>query len=407
MHIQKNGSDNESRGVKTSLTAFLLILLIVISLSFYVYSRSRDEELKNISIKEWILSLLTKKENIETKVSAVMAETEEGDGDGALELGYDFSQHTVFCIYKGLLIRCTSDSVKGINSKGEEEWSRSVDLGKPLLKTNGIDILVVDLDGKMIYVFSGSNLKWEKKLEDKILNAEISEDGYVTVVHKANGYKAAVSAFDPYGISMFTRFVADNLVLSSKMYSSGKRFVINEVDISGTKAHSYLEFFESYEKPFAGVKLDEIMASIYYMKDGAVFTAGTTKAQYFDKDAKEKWSREYGKIYSSIPFGGKYVALAVDESDKPSSLGFRNTEIQVLNQHGEQVSTYHVGDEVRNVEAFDDIIAVNATREVHFINTGGKLLKKLAFKADVLQVHFFNKEEALVVTRNSAARVKI
>lgn len=392
-------------GAKASIITFILLLIAIVSLSYYVYSKSNNEDLKNINIKEWVLKIFSKNEINTNESKAVMVEA--SDEGRSLNIGYDLSQYTAFCAYKDLIIKCIPDSIIAINSKGFEEWSKNIDVDKPLVKTNGTSILVADVDGKMIYVFNGSSLKWEKKIEDKIINADISPQGYVTIVHEANGYKGAVSAFDPHGIEMFSRFIASNFVLSSKMAPSGKDFLINEVDISGTEAISYIEFFNSFEKPTAGIKMDEIMPYVNYMGDGSVLATGTSKIIHIDKAVKEKWEKEYTKIYSSIICEGKYIVIAADNLDKPSTAGFGNAIINIFNQQGEIISEYIVDDEVKNLEAIGDIIAVNSGREVHFINTRGKLIKKSGFKADVLQVHFFSEDEALVVTRNSVLRIKI
>ena len=216
-----------------------------------------------------------------------------------------------------------------------------------------------------------------------------------------------MSAFDPGGTEMFCRYIADSYMLAAKMSPSGKQFILNAVDISGISAYSYLEFFDNFEKPFAGLKQDEIMASVHYLKDGSVFAAGPSKVKYFDKEGKEKWAKEYQEIYSSGTCSGKYIVLAVADSGKTGVLTRSDVEVQVINTHGQQVSAYSVKDEVKNIACYEDIIAVNAGREVHFIDSDGELVRRLAFKSDVISVHFFNKINALVVTKNSTAVVKI
>jgi len=399
----------QRRGGKASIAMFLFLLVIVFCLSFYVYAKSRNEEFENIfnnvNIKEWVLGLFEGKSPVNS-INKIKGAKEDED-DEIIETEYDMSSHPVFGAYKEQLIKCIKDSIKGLNAEGKEVWQRSINAGNPMFKTNGTDMLVADIGGKDIYIFNGNNIKWEKRIDNKIINADINEKGYVTVIHEAEGFKCAVSAFDPDGVEMFRRFIADSYVLAAKMAPSGKQFLINAVNISGINAYSYIEFFDNYEKPYAGLKQDEIMAQVQYLKDGSVFAAGPSKAICFDKEGKEKWAKDFPKIYSADTSAGKYIILAVAGNGNSGILGRNDVEVQVLNTRGQLVSAYSVADEVKNIACFEEIIAVNTGREVHFVDTGGELVRRFAFKSDVINVQFFSKEKALVVTKNSTAVVKI
>ncbi|HHW47871.1 MAG TPA: hypothetical protein GXX14_04525, partial [Clostridiaceae bacterium] len=110
---------------------------------------------------------------------------------------------------------------------------------------------------------------------------------------------------------------------------------------------------------------------------------------------------------SSDTCAGKYIVLAVAGNSQLGILGRNDVEVQIVNTRGQPVSAYSIEDEVKNIACYEEIIAVNTGREVHFIDTGGELVKRLAFKSDILNVYFFNKTRALVVTKNSTAIVKI
>ena len=52
-------------------------------------------------------------------------------------------------------------------------------------------------------------------------------------------------------------------------------------------------------------------------------------------------------------------------------------------------------------------MAINTGREVYFINSKADLILKYNSLSDVLQVYFFSKDEAAIVTRNSVDIIKI
>jgi len=319
---------------------------------------------------------------------------------------YDVTSHPVFCTYDNALIKCTGDHVKGLDKNGKEVWSVPVNITNPLLKTNGIELLVTGIGSKEIYVIKGKSIKWSAKFEDNILNAHISDDGYVTVVSEAKGYRGQVRVFDPSGIEMFKRFVAENFVINAEVSPSGNQFLINCIDASGIEAVSYIDFFNVKEimsgqkQPVAGMKLNEkdIFPFIWQLDDDSFFTVGCSTVIYVDKERNKKWTNQYGKIYSSAVTQDKYLALAAVELGKRNA---SDSKISILNKQGKETTSYQVKDEVKNIQVYVDIIAVNTGREVHFINVKGDLAGKYSFKSDVLNVYFLNRFQAVVVTNNS------
>jgi len=69
-----------------------------------------------------------------------------------------------------------------------------------VFKSAGEYLLVAGLESKDIYVFAGKEKKWEKKLDYSIINANINSAGYVTVLHKAERDKSAVSVYNKQGV---------------------------------------------------------------------------------------------------------------------------------------------------------------------------------------------------------------
>jgi len=393
VEVPEFNNKTEQRSGIASIITFILLFIFVICLSGYVYLRSKGINIAEIGIKNVFLDLIGSQVKSDENTKPVVIE-------------YDVTSHPAFCAYDNTLIKCTGDYVIGLDKNGNDVWSVPVNITNPLLKTNGTELLVAGIDSKEIHVIRGKSVKWSAKFEENILNAHISKDGYVTVVSEAKGYRGQVRVFDPSGIEMFKRFVAENFILSAEVSPSGNQFLINYIDASGIEAVSYIDFFNVKEimsgkkEPVAGMKLDEkdIFPSIWQLDDDSFFTIGSSIAVYVDKDRNKKWTKEDSKIYSSGVIQNKYLALAVVE------MGTRNvsdSKISILNKHGEEIASYPVKEEVRNIQIYDDIIAVNTGREVHIIKGKDELAGKYSFKSDVTSIYFLNRFQVAVVTNNS------
>lgn len=395
-NIENNQS--ESKVKLANILVFILLLLAVVGVSFFVYLNSIGIDIKDVSVQELIKTGLRPKEQ---------KSVERNIGD----LKYDFKEHPVFVAYKEYLIRCMKDEVIYCNKEGNEVWSRNLQVNAPIVKTAGDYMLIAGKGAREIYVFKDRDIKWNKRVEGNIINAEINEDGYVVVLHEATGYKGAVTVFNLQGNPFFTRNIAEGFLLGARVSPSGKQVVIGSVDITGVQAGTNFEFTDILGKPIAQKKLMEntILASMWYLNDEAAVAVSDSTVVCLDKLGNAKWKKEFGpgKIFSSGIALEKYIVLAVSDDEKSGLFQGNSSEVKILNQNGDQSASFKLDSHIINVEVFSDTIAVNSGREVYFINTKGKLLGKYTSKADVLSVNFYNKQQAAIITKSSVVSVDI
>lgn len=382
-------------GRKSSIIVFFLLLISVIGIAFFVYLRNQNMDLKDIRVDELF--------------GGIFQSASKNGVKSVTEIKYDAKDHPEFCVYRDYIIKCTSDSIKWLDKKGEEQKSIQVSLSKPVLKVAGRFLLVADMDGKDVYEISGKDVKWNRKVENNIINVDINEDGYVSVVQDAKGYKAMVAVFNPQGMEKFTRSIAENFILSAKVLPTGEQVLLNRVDTSGIRANTSLEYNEiTSDKPFANIPLnDAVFPALWYLKDGSLITVSDSMILCFDKERKERWKKEYSTISSSNVSLDKYAVIAVHSESKAGISGNGKAEVQIWNTKGEEMGSYSLRDIVISTGTFDDLIAVNTGAEVHFINTKGKLFRKYNSKTDVIAVYLFSRQEALVVTKSSVTVVPI
>jgi len=388
-------ASKEGKVSKTPVIMFFLLAAVILAVALLTYMKIQGVDITNFDMQEI--------------VSAFISEDETEEGSRVIELEYDSRSHSSFNVYKGQIIKCTADYIKAVNKKGEEVWSKSLSMRKPMLKTNGSELLVADEGGRQVYVFKGSSIKWEAKTDSDIINAYINENGYVAIVQEAEGYRGMVKVFDPNGVEMLQRSIAENYVVGAYVSPSAENLLINSINTSGIALTSKLELSKvTEESPFAAIlKDDMVFVSVLYFKDDSFAAAGDEYLIYFDKAANEEWSRDMGRIYSTSLAAGKYIAAACEDDGTASSLSGKGFRVEIINNKGQVTARYALRDEVLNLSSFNDLIAVNTGREVHFINTRGKLESKVSSKSDILNVYFISRLEAVIVTRSSVEIVKV
>lgn len=396
MEFPEENLKTEQPGKRTNIAMTLLLFAAVLAVAFFVYLKSQNIDISDVNIKEFIAGITSMKEK-------------ETDKEKVVEISYDAKERPAFSVYKDTVIKCTRDGISGLNKKGEELWTKSFTIENPIMKTNGTDVLIADIGGNEVCVINGSDVKWNIKVDNDIINADISESGHVTVVHEAKGYRSKIRVFDPLGVEMFERNIAEKFVLSARVSPSGKQLLINSIDAGGVSATSSLEFTDMLGNPFAAriPKDTLVFPSAWYLNDDSVFAVSDSYIVYFDKGRNEKWGKEFREVYSSNTVSGKYLVLAAASEKKGGAFGRSLTDIQVLNIKGQQISSYTIEDRVVNIDTYSDVIAINTGREVYFINTRGKLVGKYSSKSDIMRVYFFSKVEAAIVTKNSVVIIKI
>ena len=111
---------------------------------------------------------------------------------------------------------------------------------------------------------------------------------------------------------------------------------------------------------------------------------------------------EIQKVYSIDVIDDKLFIAAVSSNDTANT-----SEILFITREGKVLKSYPLKREVNNISTYRDIVAINTGREVYFINSKADLILKYNSLSDVLQVYFFSKDEAAIVTRNSVDIIKI
>ena len=379
-------------GKKPRIAIFILLFIVILLTAFTAYLKSSDF---NIHMDK----------NFVKNILGVLGKIHlEEDSMKLCEISFEAKEKPAFAVYKDMLIKCTIYGVTAMDKKGNEQWSITAKMNEPLLKTKGHNLLAADIGGRQVLVMDARGLMWEKSFEGDIINAAISQKGFVTVLHELEKYKGIVKVFSPEGQEIFRRAIIDTFVFSSEVLPSGETVIIHSIDISRIGATSYIEFTDLMGNPFAALvpRENHVYPFVLALEDDSFAVVDDTSIVYFDRNRNEVWSKEYKRVYGAGIIDDENFIAAVSSSERTNTC-----KIEMINKAGDAVGNYQLGDDAYNMNTCQDTAAVNTGREVHFISSKGNLVAKYNSISDIEEVHFFNKNEAAIVARNSIDIVKI
>lgn len=390
------GNNTTTQHIEGSFSVLMCLLLImaVVSVAVLVYLKNQRIELESINIKELIQAV--SHSGSKDKAGTVIS-----------KFNYNPEEQTAFGIHAGYIIECNENSIKWLDSQGEEQLSKAVSLTNPLVKSAGDYLMVADIGGRDIFVIKGKDVRWSERLDNTIINAEINNKGYVSVVSEMKGYKGAVSIYDVYGNWIFTTVRAEQHILAARVSTANDMVIINTVDASGPGVNSNIEYVDMTGETVATVTRENaILPSVYCLNSKSVVAANDSSIICFDDRSKEKWNKEFKKVYSAAAFSGKYIVAAVVDMKGEDAFYEDKAAIKVIYARGQIDEVCRLDSKVINLETYGNVIAVNTGKEVHFINMGGKLISKYSSDVEIKSVRFFDGDKAAVITKNSVVVVK-
>lgn len=392
MDITEN---NAKPGNTLKVIVFIFLLLVIAGTAMVAYLKSQDMDFGSVAIKDII------DKTFMSKSAEYTLEQKEFD--------YDANLSTVFHTYKNYIVKCSRDNIVYVDSNGNEQWTYSLSLSNPVVKSAGGYLLVADYGARTILEFNGKELRWEKELDNKIINADINSKGYVTVVHEDERSRGAVSVYDRQGIDCFTLGKADNFVLSSDVSPDGKKVFINSVDTSSINMNAIVEFTDLKGTMLSAKieKEDSVFPSVRFMQEG-LLAVGDSMFIILDGDFNEKLQYNVkGKIFSSCIAEQKYAVIAANPEESTGVFESGSSGVWVYNGEGERVSEYNLKGEVKNLKSYDDTIAVNLGSKLCFINIKGELLAEYSSSYDIKDVFFISRREVLVVCNEKFLVIKM
>ena len=358
----------------------LLLILAIALVAFTVYLKSAGYDFSSFKIKDAINFI---KDN---KAKSIVASEISFSQDGSVDCK----------LYKNYIVVLSKDGIKWYSTNGKLLQENAFTLSKPVIRCSDKYLAVADVSGRDIYFYKDKTLLWSKKLDNQIINVNVSDDGYCTVVMQSTEYKATVQVFDINGVDKYTKLCAEDIVIDAKTIHKGQNVLINKVVTTGVKAGSRLEFNDIYEeKPFATIDVADSILPILSSNGDNEIAVGQNLILFMDKQGKEVWRKSADSLFCIAPNSRKYIIIAGKFNN---ASGITKQQVLVLNRDGEEVYSFDQPENIAGIHLYGDRIALRTKKSVYLYTLSGKKLGQYSTRNEIKDAYLVGNREAIVIT---------
>ena len=327
-----------------------------------------------------IASLYITDENFREKFDIYILKKEiTEDNSARIVLNSGETQH--ICAYDKYIGVLSKSTLMLYNNSGEEVSKLNTMISNPIFEKNNKYLCLAEKNGQKIYLINDTNIVWEKEVEGKITDVNVNKNGYVSVIVTGTSYKTVIITIDEKGKEIFKTYLASTSVITTDISTDNKYLAIAEIDSSSAIIQSNIKII-SIEK----AKTDPTNSIIYTYK--AENNELIVDIKYQDKEKliclydnsvhliEDKNDTELLKIDSKSDFIDLNLKNYVIQTIETTEFFKSNIQLLITNINSKNENLYLTKGVLKSVTASDNIIALNFSTEVHFVNNNGWLIKK-------------------------------
>lgn len=390
LNSRENNTAKKPNSVLGVIT-FLLLIAAVSLIAFAVYLKTLGYDFATLNAKDAIAFARNHYQGTASGGASEISFSKDGSADCKL--------------YKNYILVLSQDGIKWYDKNGKLLQEQALTLAKPVLRSSGKYMAVIDISGRDIFFYKDKTQLWSRKLDNQIINADVSDDGYCTVVTQSKDYKSAVLVIDINGVDKYSKLCAEDIVIGAKAIHGGEDVLINKINTDGVKAGTQLEFHNVYEKEsFSTITVKETLLPIVLSRGSNEVAVGQNLILFMDKQGKEIARKSAEAIFCVAPNGGKYVVATGKLSDGKGKAG---QLVVVFNSSGEELYSFEQPENISGMHLYGDRLALRTQRSIYLYSIKGKMLGQYVSRNEIKDAYLIGDNEALVISGGSISRVEI
>lgn len=361
---------------KLILAILIGIVLIAIITLIILYFSVKD-------FREWVdVSILNKEVHQDSATTIEL--TDEGSKIYAFNSNIGILSKNKFKIYNG---------------NGNADATLDVDITNPLFTSSNRFLAIAEKSGKKIYVIEDKKILWNTEVEGEISQVHINKNGYVALVITNTSYKTVVSVFDNEGNPLFSKYLATSRLADVCISNDNKFLALAEVDTSGSLIQSNIKIVSvvdpknTEEKIFNG-EANSLIINIKFqdnnrlvcMYDNSVHVIYGEKDEVLVDNNKQKVS------FTSIELNNNVVNVR----EQSTGVFTADSIINIINTDNGSTKEYVINDVTKEINTYENVIALNLGSEIEFINTDGFLIKRYIAKQEITNTVISNSIAGIV-----------
>ena len=304
--------------------------------------------------------------------------------DNLLSITLNDNENNNVYAYDKYISVLNKNVLTGYNSNANKEYELTVEITNPIVDTNNRFLLLAEKSGQKIYLISGENVVWEKKLDGNITKISVNKNGYVSVILSGTSYKSVIETYDETGKLLFKTYLSSTIAMDSAISNDNKYLSFVEISANGTLIQSTIKTVsiqKAKEQPSESIiyignsKKDSIALSLKYQDSNKLICMYDNEIDIINNNEEEKILDliEDGK---KIGFSDIRLNNFVFRVTERSNLLNTKTILEIMNPTNKKINQYEIDGVIKEAYCYKDTIALNLGSEVHFVGTNGWLIKK-------------------------------
>jgi len=216
--------------------------------------------------------------------------------------------------YDNKIVILNQNSLEIYNRNGNKEKELEVEISSPIFETNNKFLYIAEKDGQNLYLISGNNIVWQKKLEGKIANICVNKNGYIAVDLKGTAYKNVIQVFNNEGSELLTKYISSEAVTDIALSNSNEELAIAKIDYSGITVKSLLEIIDINKAETVKIyesNANDLLVNINYNKNNVVCMYDTYINMIENGNTHElKKFNEVDTLFASVDLNSSIVEVS-------------------------------------------------------------------------------------------------
>ena len=289
---------------------------------------------------------------------------------------------------------------------GKQLLSAQHSFANPIVEAAGRRFLIYDQGGNRLFIRTRDKILFEKEFEYKIISADLSAEGMLSVVTSAQRYASQLHVFDSdYSEEIFTWSSSNEYIVCASANEKAKSVAAaalsaNEAGEIVTTVHLFTTeaAVELGKKEFKGASV----LSLEYDSDGDVKIICDTVAATVSKEGKVLGSSGYSSVPAAVMNlpGTDGAALVFDRFTEE-----RATDILFLGENLEEIKKVSESGKYICCDRSESNTAVYCSGKAFVFNNLGEKTAALADEQDAILIETIG-ESVFAVTRDQLCKIE-
>ena len=293
----------------------------------------------------------------------------------------------------------SKNQFKIYNSSGRIDTTLDVEITNPLFSSSNRFLAIAEKSGKKIYVVEDKKVLWNTEIEGEISQVHINKNGYVALVITNTSYKTVVSVFDNEGKSLFSKYLATSRLADVCISNDNRLLALAEVDTSGSLIQSNIKIIsvadpkKTEEKIFNG-EANSLIINIKFQDNNKLVCMydNSVHVIYGEQDEVLLDNNKQKASFTSIELNNNIISV----KEQSTGIFTADSIVNIINTDNGITKEYVINDVTKEINTYENVMALNLGSEIEFINTDGFLIKRYIAKQEITNTVISNSIAGIV-----------